>query len=821
MPEQQANATEPQPPSLTNEAAPKETYRGDREDEIRRLLNYHFDLEILHKWREVQVIQEELERGRRLRSLVEKIIMNECVYGGGESIARAATAFNPAASAEGGLGAIAAGLRRAESVGPPLRRAAARQASASFSSGGGGGGGSFSGGPAAKDRVQSEPHAQYEVRPDGTIVRMRCPKCGAEQFRSMLGFLNHCRIHCRLTFSSQDERLQRCGVIVDPGEVPPDYFQKHPSQLKQEMDLALIRADVLGPSTDPAKRPVIRSGTERPSHAALADAKPSPVEMLVEGELATPTLRGSRFYIKRRIIIGNAARCLASSTGGAAAEAGEDELPAMAIEGKRPTHRWRIFVRSPRQVADPTEDVRSFIKGVRFFLHPSYRPNDVVDVTSAPFELSRPSWGEFPVRLQIHFWDSRNQPLEIVHFVRVLTVSSSKFATVAEIAHEIDLDRRTEFVRDWGGGPDGANGIRAASLPSAAETADRQSRVSDEDVLLMVVNEFPLAGKRSKRAASARYRPLPSMDEFLRLDIADQRQQEWRRASALCQHLLSAFPSFSMTTEQVIDWCREKGYTPASVATFVSALEKTDATTAERLLYCRFCGLPHLPQDKFEVLQKYCSLRPRKVHVSSRTSAQDLWSRCQMHPEGSELVKRQRQEYFSPHYYFAAGASCTPAERAAAMLFPPPPPGSSLTAKEDEPFLLDSLVETELATFSQSREYAPLAVHFLMRAMQCFLKDLISVASQEIPQSKERTDEMPVLLTALHVYRAVTTHTHFDFLSNAYMLGGSVAPGTATAAAGATSVDPESTIVPEGGGGEESLTTKDGGDDVKSYPAKT
>lgn len=30
----------------------------------------------------------------------------------------------------------------------------------------------------------------------------------------MLGFLNHCRIHCRLTFSSQDERLQRCGVVI-------------------------------------------------------------------------------------------------------------------------------------------------------------------------------------------------------------------------------------------------------------------------------------------------------------------------------------------------------------------------------------------------------------------------------------------------------------------------------------------------------------------------------------------------------------------------------------------------------------------------------
>lgn len=53
---------------------------------------------------------------------------------------------------------------------------------------------------------------------------------------------------------------------------------------------------------------------------------------------------------------------------------------------------------------------------VRFFLHPSYQPNDVVDVCSPPFQLSRRGWGEFPVRLQLYF-DSRAQqkPLQIIH----------------------------------------------------------------------------------------------------------------------------------------------------------------------------------------------------------------------------------------------------------------------------------------------------------------------------------------------------------------------------------------------------------------------
>lgn len=64
------------------------------------------------------------------------------------------------------------------------------------------------------EKTQSEPQPQYEVRSDGAFVKMRCPKCGAEKFRSMLGFLNHCRIHCRLVFSSQDERLQKCGVLI-------------------------------------------------------------------------------------------------------------------------------------------------------------------------------------------------------------------------------------------------------------------------------------------------------------------------------------------------------------------------------------------------------------------------------------------------------------------------------------------------------------------------------------------------------------------------------------------------------------------------------
>lgn len=48
----------------------------ERPKKIQGLLRYQFDLEILHKWREVQVLEEEIKRGKKLRLLVEKLIMN-------------------------------------------------------------------------------------------------------------------------------------------------------------------------------------------------------------------------------------------------------------------------------------------------------------------------------------------------------------------------------------------------------------------------------------------------------------------------------------------------------------------------------------------------------------------------------------------------------------------------------------------------------------------------------------------------------------------------------------------------------------------------
>lgn len=36
-----------------------------------------------------------------------------------------------------------------------------------------------------------------------------------------------------------------------------------------------------------------------------------------------------------------------------------------------------------------------------------------------PFYLTRRGWGEFPVRVQLHFHDPRNKKVDIVHHLKV------------------------------------------------------------------------------------------------------------------------------------------------------------------------------------------------------------------------------------------------------------------------------------------------------------------------------------------------------------------------------------------------------------------
>ena len=133
---------------------------------------------------------------------------------------------------------------------------------------------------------------------------------------------------------------------------------------------------------------------------------------------------GSRFYLKKRIIVGNTSKYISIDS---------------REDNDKSTHKWMMYVRGPPE--DPHID--RFIKKVWFFLHPSYRPNDIVEVNKVPFHLTRRGWGEFPVRVQLHFVDPRNKRVDIIHELKLDRTYTGLQTLGSETVVDLELDRRT------------------------------------------------------------------------------------------------------------------------------------------------------------------------------------------------------------------------------------------------------------------------------------------------------------------------------------------------------------------------------------------
>ncbi len=94
-----------------------------------------------------------------------------------------------------------------------------------------------------------------------------------------------------------------------------------------------------------------------------------------------PPVAHSRFYITRRLVIGNSFRT----------------IPPYRRTGKMAAYKfqWKLYLTCPTSLPLPDggtrvrDDIATFVKKVRFYLHPDYRPYDVVDVSTPPFTLVR------------------------------------------------------------------------------------------------------------------------------------------------------------------------------------------------------------------------------------------------------------------------------------------------------------------------------------------------------------------------------------------------------------------------------------------------
>lgn len=89
---------------------------------------------------------------------------------------------------------------------------------------------------------------------------------------------------------------------------------------------------------------------------------------------------------------------------------------------------------------DESKDITKLLRKVRYFLHESYKPHDIIDVTS-PFQLTRRGWGEFPIRVQLHFIHPLDKPVDIIHNLKLDMTCSGVQMLGAETVVEVSLHR--------------------------------------------------------------------------------------------------------------------------------------------------------------------------------------------------------------------------------------------------------------------------------------------------------------------------------------------------------------------------------------------
>ncbi|XP_053294595.1 YEATS domain-containing protein 2 [Pleuronectes platessa] len=176
----------------------------------------------------------------------------------------------------------------------------------------------------------------------------------------------------------------------------------------------------------------------------------------------------SRLYAKKTIVVGNVSKYIP---------------PDKREDNDQSTHKWMVYVRGSRR--EPSID--HFVKKVWFFLHPSYKPNDLVEVSEPPFHLTRRGWGEFPVRIQIHFNDPRNKRIDIIHQLKLDRTYTGLQTLGAETVVDVEL-LRNSLGQDYIPQPASSKVMHRAASPTStsflAQSYGRSSSPVSHDPII-------------------------------------------------------------------------------------------------------------------------------------------------------------------------------------------------------------------------------------------------------------------------------------------------------------------------------------------------
>lgn len=200
-------------------------------------------------------------------------------------------------------------------------------------------------------------------------------------------------------------------VSSPPGSPSGSLFNMESSQ--NSINPSVVSSLTASPMASNAVTPMLGSPSLRHEFAGTDEGQEKDSMPASDGNV-------SRFYITKRIIVGNTSQYLLST-----------------MKSDPTTHKWMVYVRGPPE----DSEINQFITSVWFFLHPSYAPNDIVKVTQSPFHLIRRGWGEFPIRVQLHFINPNQRPIDIIHNLKLDKTKTGRQMLGAETIVDIELER--------------------------------------------------------------------------------------------------------------------------------------------------------------------------------------------------------------------------------------------------------------------------------------------------------------------------------------------------------------------------------------------
>lgn len=514
----------------------------------------------------------------------------------------------------------------------------------------------------------------------------------------------------------------------------------------------------------------------------------------------------SRFYVKRRVIVGNTSKYI---------------LPEHRESNDRSTHKWMVYVRGPKD----NSELQNFISKVWFLLHPSYQPNDLVEVSKPPYQVTRRGWGEFPVRVQLHFVENKNKRVDIIHHLKLDKTYTGLQTLGAETHVDIELDRKNFDCQSSQNTThlQPVEAITQATETSVSQTSTttpedhnssnfdllqelnhheledhsysvpltkQQKALSDDDmkyptppvsvpgsrcstpelgkesVFLTLACESEVSLRRSlpqfplvnpdRNVDTAPY-CAKTLDQYLAWNVGKRLAAEWQRALDVRNHLRSSHSTSNLSNKEIMNYCRFHGYTPMATI------------SAEGKSLCKVCGEETMFDQGIEI-----SLGSSSAHehcdeqsdiLGTLSSADDFLNHMQTTTSLLAEPDTTTDSDLEPSdidVVSIAGGPSKEHSRNSKLLFIP------LNDELEWVQEIAAEVDVHLQGVSLDGVRAPVTAAMVYKACNLFVEDIVRKANRFTWRNPLTIPKTKCILPA-HVRKAVEVIPHCDFLTNKYL----------------------------------------------------